>query len=96
MKTLNFRWLSQLNREMYEALSAYSYESAEYIHPYGGGRFIVKRALYEKKILMTFCCDMFYVPACYDEILRITYGDYMQLPPEEKRHPYHGDSYYWR
>lgn len=27
-------------------------------------------------------------PKRYDEILRIQYGDYMQLPPEEDRHPH--------
>ena len=30
----------------------------------------------------------------YDEYLRSMYGDYMQLPPEDQRHPYHGDNYY--
>lgn len=27
--------------------------------------------------------------AAYDEILTMDFGDYMQLPPEEKRHPHH-------
>lgn len=35
-------------------------------------------------------------PARYDEFLRVRYGDYMQLPPEDQRHPYHGRHYYWR
>ncbi len=30
------------------------------------------------------------VPKDYDSVLRDTYGDYMQLPPERERHPYHG------
>ena len=38
----------------------------------------------------------FFIPTRYDEFLRVRYGDYMQLPPEEQRHPYHGGKYYWK
>lgn len=27
----------------------------------------------------------FYIPKDYDNVLRTTYGDYMQLPPESER-----------
>ena len=30
------------------------------------------------------------VPKEYDKALRISYGDYMKLPPEEDQHPTHG------
>lgn len=30
----------------------------------------------------------------YDEFLTMRYGHYMQLPPEDQRHPYHGGKYY--
>lgn len=33
----------------------------------------------------------FCAPAGWDALLRECYGDYMQLPPEEKRHPEHYD-----
>ena len=32
----------------------------------------------------------------YDDYLRHGYGDYMQFPPEEQRHPYHGGHYFWK
>ena len=32
----------------------------------------------------------------YDKYLKQRYGDYMQLPPEGERHPYHGYDYYWK
>lgn len=32
---------------------------------------------------------MFLIPKRYDEFLTIRYGDYMNLPPEDQRHPYH-------
>lgn len=32
----------------------------------------------------------------YDEYLRRTYGDYMQLPPEEKRVTHHAFNAYWK
>ena len=38
---------------------------------------------------------IFLIPSRYDEFLKVRYGEYMQLPPENQRHPYHGGSYYW-
>ena len=32
----------------------------------------------------------------YHDYLTHCYGDYMQLPPEDQRVPYHGGTYYWK
>lgn len=32
----------------------------------------------------------------WDYYLKLRYGDYMQLPPEDQRHPYHGGHFYWK
>lgn len=32
----------------------------------------------------------------YHYFLTKMYGDYMQLPPEDKRHPYHNATFYWK
>lgn len=36
----------------------------------------------------------FMAPAKYHEFLTKRYGNYMELPPEDQRHPYHGGKYY--
>ena len=33
--------------------------------------------------------DYFDAPACFDEVLKAQYGDYMQLPPVDKQVPDH-------
>lgn len=35
-------------------------------------------------------------PAKYHELLSQIYGDYMEFPPEDQRHPYHGGKFYWK
>ena len=44
---------------------------------------------YGEKIKVQFEGELFTAPKCYDEILTLFYGDYMKLPPEEKRISHH-------
>ena len=39
---------------------------------------------------------MFNVPREYDKVLRRCYGDYMELPPVEKRVTHHAFDAYWK
>lgn len=62
-----------------------------------------KVVLYEKAKLQDletidhlFEGHMFPIPKCYDYMLKQSYGDYMKLPPEEERNPYHGYNIYRR
>lgn len=45
---------------------------------------------FAETVLLPFEDMMVPAPIGYDRILRQTYGDYMQFPPEEKRRPPHG------
>ena len=46
---------------------------------------IYARELFDQVEEAIFEGDLYPIPARYDEILRILYGDYMQLPPPEER-----------
>lgn len=59
-----------------------------------GGK--VKKECYEGTVLVDFEGAKFKAPQGYDEILRSIYGDYMELPPEEKRVTHHVNSVYWK
>lgn len=45
----------------------------------------------EQVIGVTFEGEKFIIPKGYDRVLKVVYGDYMTLPPVEKRVPTHGN-----
>lgn len=51
---------------------------------------------YAETVQMTFEGFNVPVPIGYDNYLRHVYGDYMQLPPVEKRISHHGFTAYWK
>ena len=65
------------------------------INPYGT-REIVDLTVFDNPIPMRFEDREYMVPAAYDKWLRSIYGDYMQLPPEDKRHSPHVSIAYWK
>lgn len=55
----------------------------------GGIKDMYLRKWFDEFVYMPFEQYRFRVPAAYDKVLRHTYGDYMQLPPEEDRKGHH-------
>lgn len=85
-------------KKMKKALLAFGYDDSDYVGQIvemPGNKKITRRELFENRTLHVFEGKMFYVPKEYDKILTGLYGDYMQLPPEEKRVYAHGyEAYY--
>ena len=54
---------------------------------------IFKSSWFSETISMPFEDTSILVPKDYDSYLRLLYGDYMQLPPIEERHPHHHQHY---
>jgi phosphorylcholine metabolism protein LicD len=52
-------------------------------------RRILKKEWFDKTIKAEFNGRFFTIPACYHDILTHFFGDYLKLPPEEKRFPHH-------
>lgn len=60
------------------------------VHSFLGGasdftKNVYTRACFSERVDMTFENDRYPVSAHYDELLRLLYGDYMRLPPEDQR-----------
>lgn len=58
-------------------------------------REIVERKDFDSAIKHVFEDKMFKIPIGYDDVLSRTYGDYMTLPPMEKRVGHHDTKEYW-
>ena len=61
-----------------------------------GERAIVDTDLFSSSIIQEFEGESFKIPVGYDKWLKSIYGDYMQLPPLEKRISHHVFEAYWK
>lgn len=52
--------------------------------------------LFEDTIDLSFNGHMYMAFSPWEKYLKQRYGDYMQLPPEDQRHPIHGGCFYWK
>lgn len=56
----------------------------------------LEKKFFEHYTLIPFEGKEYYAIADYDTFLKMRYGDYMQLPPEEERVPGHSAPVYWK
>ena len=52
---------------------------------YAFERIVYPKSIFDNRVLHKFEDAFFYIPVGWDSYLKIIYGDYMVLPPEEKR-----------
>lgn len=76
-----------------EKLRVKEFSGSEYVGPLWfftkPEKVLFKKSIFENMIKVPFEDGNFYVPANYDALLTQEYGDYMQLPPIEKRIYHH-------
>ncbi|MCI6996807.1 MAG: LicD family protein [Eubacterium sp.] len=76
----------------------YAYGSTKYVSQIAWSTILVynKTEEYMKQIELEFEGKLFTAPSCYHERLTMMYGNYMQLPPEDKRQGKHTIIAYWK
>lgn len=75
----------------------YAYNDSEYVSVsiWGwAGKDVSKRTELENRMLIPFRDVQFWCQGDYVESLKKKYGDYMKLPPQDKRPPFHGVCYW--
>lgn len=89
---LRLKGLAKIQMELEKTATFISFENSKYvgIPNWNWIQLVYKKEWYENFIKVPFEDSEFFISKFYDDILRAEYGDYMQLPPVEKRVYHHG------
>lgn len=90
--------LQDLRREIYELKYSMPFDGAHLIgrsHIMCKPMWVVPQSVFAESIPIEFEGELFSAPVGYDMFLKTHYGEYMQLPPENKRDD-HGSIAFWR
>ena len=90
VKRLFLRLCRILPQKLFLWITTHGNENSSMVHSFLGGasqfdKNVYPRCYFEKTVLARFEGGSFPIPEQFDSLLRTLYGDYMQLPPEEKR-----------
>ena len=78
-------------------MKKYKYKECDEVTSYSDQKILkMPKSLFNEKQLHQFEDTKLYIHNGYDVLLRMMYGDYMQLPPEKERIPHHIASIYWK
>lgn len=82
-------WVRRINK----ICKKVPFDNAEYVGCISGGYYgakeIIPHSVYDDRMKLQFESGSFWVPSGYDLYLHALYGDYMKLPPVEKRVSHH-------
>lgn len=89
-----------LQKEYHELAVSHTFDNSEYVenivynttHKF----WRIERSCFDEYIEVPFENYIFNSIKGFDKYLIVSYGDYMQLPPEEQRTPHHGFTAYWK
>jgi len=95
-RTFNYRYLV---KRIEKEAQRNKFENCDYtavvVSGYGKREIVLKED-YLDYIALAFEGDYYKAPSNYTEYLKRLYGNYMQPPPEHKRHPTHPMKAYWK
>lgn len=72
------------------------FEGSEYVYFFSEKTEPIKKELFDEYTYAIFEEQQYRIPKRYDELLTLTYGDYMKLPPEEQRVNKHQAKAWWK
>lgn len=86
-------------KQFLKTVTKYPYESSVYAAPagiYTGEKSRHRKAVYDEKFKVEFEGKEYWAPGLYDEYLRDSFDDYMQLPPLEQQKTHHKNNVFWK
>lgn len=92
----------KINNAIRNCRKPYTFENADYVSQIVCGKIydreIFKKEIFDEYVEVTFEGHNFKAVSCWDEVLRATYGVYMELPPKENRiqHSVNHTFFYWK
>lgn len=81
-RLVGWRFILSLEMRMSQK---YGVEECEFLSCANQDRFVLPKSLFEESVALGFEGGRYRCPGRYREYLRLNYGDYMQLPPEDER-----------